>query len=134
MLLYVANWPAKRRVAWSALLRARAIENLCYVVGVNRIGKDGNGVSYGGDSAAVDFQGQALGGDHGGGDFVETVVLDREALENFRRKFPAHLDADEFEVEEKLIEKQADGSFLVDATVEVDEFQKAFSSFAVPLA
>ena len=98
VLLYVANWPAKRRVAWSALLRARAIENLCYVVGVNRIGKDGNGAAYSGDSAAVDFQGQALGGDHGGGDFVETVVLDREALQKFREKFPAHLDADDFEL------------------------------------
>jgi omega-amidase len=99
VLLYVANWPAKRRVAWSALLRARAIENLCYVVGVNRIGKDGNGATYGGDSAAVDFQGLALGGDHGGGDFVETVVLDREALQKYREKFPAHLDADDFELE-----------------------------------
>lgn len=98
VLLYVANWPARRRVAWSALLKARAIENLCYVVGVNRIGKDGNGATYSGDSAAVDFQGQALGGDHGGGDFVETVVLDREALQKFREKFPAHLDADEFEL------------------------------------
>jgi predicted amidohydrolase len=97
VLLYVANWPARRRVAWSALLRARAIENLCYAVGVNRIGKDGNGATYAGDSAAVDFLGQSLGGDHGG-DFVETVVLDREALQKYRTSFPAHLDADDFEL------------------------------------
>jgi predicted amidohydrolase len=97
VLLYVANWPARRRAAWSALLRARAIENLCYAVGVNRVGKDGNGATYAGDSAAVDFLGQTLGGDRGG-EFAETVVLDREALQAFRSSFPAHLDADDFEL------------------------------------
>ena len=101
VLLFVANWPARRRVAWTALLKARAIENLCYAVGVNRVGKDGNGASYAGDSAAFDFLGQSLGGDHGGGDFVETVVLDGEALQKYRDKFPAHLDADDFELLEQ---------------------------------
>jgi predicted amidohydrolase len=96
-LLYVANWPSRRRVAWTALLKARAIENLCYAVGVNRVGKDGNGASYAGDSAVYDFMGRSLGGEHGG-DFVETVVLDREALDNWRKEFPAHLDADEFDL------------------------------------
>ena len=95
VLLYVANWPSRRRTAWSALLRARAIENVCYVVGVNRVGKDGNGASYTGDSVALDFLGNVLGGDHGG-DFVETVVFDRESLATFRRDFPVHLDADDF--------------------------------------
>jgi predicted amidohydrolase len=99
VLLYVANWPARRRMAWSALLRARAIENLCYVVGVNRVGKDGNGATYAGDSAAIDFLGQALGGDHGG-DCAETVVLDRESLRAHRDAFPAHLDADDFELKQ----------------------------------
>jgi Predicted amidohydrolase len=97
VLVYVANWPARRRVAWCALLKARAIENLCYVVGVNRVGRDGNGATYTGDSAAVDFLGKVLGGDRGG-DFAETVVLDREALQLWRRDFPAHLDADAFEL------------------------------------
>jgi predicted amidohydrolase len=97
VLLYVANWPARRRTAWSALLRARAIENACYVVGVNRVGKDGNGASYCGDSVALDFLGETLGGDRGG-DFVETVVLDRESLATFRRDFPVHLDADDFDL------------------------------------
>ena len=96
VLLYVANWPSRRRTAWSTLLRARAIENVCYVVGVNRVGKDGNGAGYSGDSVALDFLGQVLGGERGG-DFVETVVLDRESLATFRRDFPVHLDADEFE-------------------------------------
>jgi predicted amidohydrolase len=95
VLLYVANWPSRRRTAWSALLRARAIENVCYVVGVNRVGKDGNGASYTGDSVALDFLGNVLGGDRGG-DFVETVVFDRESLVTFRRDFPVHLDADDF--------------------------------------
>jgi omega-amidase len=97
VLLYVANWPSRRRSAWSALLRARAIENACYVVGVNRVGRDGNGASYSGDSVALDFLGQVLGGDRDG-DFVETVVLDRESLATFRRDFPVHLDADDFEL------------------------------------
>ena len=97
VLLYVANWPARRRAAWSALLRARAIENVCYVVGVSRVGKDGNGASYSGDSIALDFLGQVLGGDRDG-EFVETVVLDRESLASFRRDFPVHLDADDFEL------------------------------------
>ena len=98
VLLYVANWPSRRRAAWSALLRARAIENVCYVVGVNRVGKDGNGASYSGDSVALDFLGQVLGGDRDG-EFVETVVLDRESLATFRRDFPVHLDADDFELQ-----------------------------------
>jgi predicted amidohydrolase len=76
LLLFVANWPARRAVAWKTLLRARAIENLSYVVGVNRIGKDGNGTTYAGESAAIDFLGNTLAGDRGG-EFVETVVLDR---------------------------------------------------------
>jgi omega-amidase len=97
LLLYVANWPQRRAHAWSTLLKARAIENLCYVVGVNRIGKDGNGVTYAGDSVALDFLGQPLSSE-GGGDRVETAVLDLEALQSYRRSFPAHLDADRFEL------------------------------------
>lgn len=96
-LLYVANWPQRRAPAWSTLLRARAIENQCYVVGVNRVGKDGNGVTYAGDSVAVDFVGRPLSGE-GGGDRVETVVFDLESLRAYRESFPAHLDADRFEL------------------------------------
>jgi predicted amidohydrolase len=96
-LIYVANWPARRRLAWQSLLRARAIENLACVVGVNRIGRDGNGVTYAGDSVALDHLGQPLGSD-GDGDRVETAVLDLESLQSWRRSFPAHLDADEFEL------------------------------------
>jgi predicted amidohydrolase len=96
LLLYIANWPQRRAHAWSTLLRARAIENLSYVVGVNRIGKDGNGATYAGDSVALDFLGQSLSSE-GGGDRVETAVLDLESLRSHRQSFPAHLDADRFE-------------------------------------
>jgi predicted amidohydrolase len=97
VLLYVANWPQRRAHAWSTLLKARAIENLSYVVGVNRIGRDGNGATYAGDSVALDFLGQTLSSE-GGGDRVETAVLDLESLHAYRRSFPAHLDADRFEL------------------------------------
>jgi predicted amidohydrolase len=97
LLLYVANWPARRARAWAALLRARAIENLCYVVGVNRIGRDGNAVSYAGDSVALDFLGKPISSE-GGGDRVETAVLDMESLRAYRESFPADLDADAFEI------------------------------------
>ncbi|MCM2310927.1 MAG: amidohydrolase [Steroidobacteraceae bacterium] len=99
LLLYVANWPQRRAQAWSILLKARAIENLGYVVGVNRVGRDGNGATYAGDSVALDFLGQPLSSE-GGGDRVETAVLDLESLQAYRRSFPAHLDADRFELAE----------------------------------
>ena len=97
LLLYVANWPARRAYAWRQLLIARAIENQAYVVGVNRIGPDGNGIEHQGDSAAHDFLGQPLAtlGDSSG---VVAVSLSEGALAEFRARFPAHLDADRFEL------------------------------------
>lgn len=95
LLLYVANWPVPRRNAWRQLLRARAIENLAFVVGVNRVGKDGNGFDYAGDSAAIDFLGETIV-DLGDSPAVQTVELDLQALRAFRERFPAHLDADPF--------------------------------------
>lgn len=95
LLLYVANWPERRRYAWQTLIRARAIENLSYCVAVNCVGKDGNGVSYTGDSAAVDYLGRLMT-EPSEQEFVATVTLDRPALQTFRDQFPAHLDADEF--------------------------------------
>jgi omega-amidase len=98
LLLYVANWPAPRTDAWRQLLRARAIENQAYVIGVNRVGADGNGVPHSGDSAAINFLGQPL---HEAGDApgVIHVELDTAPLAAFREKFPAHLDADRFTLE-----------------------------------
>jgi predicted amidohydrolase len=94
----VANWPAARADAWRQLLRARAIENQAYVVGVNRVGSDGKGVPHAGDSAAIDFRGRTLA-DAGDGPALLTVPLPREPLIEFREKFPAHLDADRFTLE-----------------------------------
>jgi predicted amidohydrolase len=95
VLLYVANWPAVRADAWRQLLRARAIENQAYVLGVNRVGSDGHGVAHAGDSAAIDFLGRTL---VSGGEVpvVLSVELGLAPLVAFREKFPAHLDADRF--------------------------------------
>jgi len=98
LLLYVANWPAARADAWRQLLRARAIENQAYVIGVNRVGADGNGVPHEGGSAAIDFLGRALA-EAGDGPAVLNVQLPLEPLRRFREKFPAHLDADLFTLE-----------------------------------
>jgi predicted amidohydrolase len=98
LLLYVANWPAPRAYAWRTLLRARAIENLAYVVGVNRIGADGHGIAHAGDSAAIDYLGQPLI-EAGAEPAILTVTLDAGRLGAFREKFPAHLDADRFTLE-----------------------------------
>lgn len=97
LLLFVANWPAPRSLAWRTLLRARAIENLCYCIGVNRCGTDGNDVPYRGDSAAIDYLGEALV-DFGSHEQVADVHLDLAALRKHRHRFPAHQDADRFEL------------------------------------
>ena len=94
----VANWPQERREHWRLLLRARAIENQAYVVGVNRVGNDGHDVPHTGDSAAIDFRGRTLA-DAGNVAALLTVELPREPLMRFREKFPAHLDADRFTLE-----------------------------------
>ncbi len=99
LLLCVANWPAARRAAWQTLLRARAIENLCYVAGVNIVGADGNGVAYSGDSGIYGAEGQQLL-DAASSAGVFTATLDGEALNAYRDAFPAWQDADEFELKE----------------------------------
>ncbi|MBM3907110.1 MAG: amidohydrolase [Gemmatimonadetes bacterium] len=97
LLLYVANWPAPRHEAWRTLLRARAMENSCYVVGVNRTGTDGNGHPYLGGSIATDPLGKALAEcDAAAQAALATLSLER--LHEHRRKFPAHLDADAFAI------------------------------------
>jgi predicted amidohydrolase len=93
--IYVANWPAPRANAWRTLLQARAIENLAYVVGVNRVGTDANALAYAGDSLLVDFKGDLVL-DLKSKDQILTSELSLESLAEFRAKFPAHLDADSF--------------------------------------
>ncbi len=95
ILVYVANWPEARIHAWRTLLCARAIENLCYVIGVNRVGNDGNNIHYCGSSMVIDPLGQVL---YHGADDEETceLSLDKEDLENIRKKYAFLQDADHF--------------------------------------
>ncbi|HEY7871714.1 MAG TPA: amidohydrolase [Rudaea sp.] len=95
LALYVANWPGARRYAWRTLLRARAIENLSYCAGLNRVGRDGNGLDYAGDSAVLDFLGSPLV-ELGAQEQTVTVTLDPVALAAHRERFPAWMDADAF--------------------------------------
>lgn len=96
LLLYVANWPAVRVNAWDTLLEARAIENVSYSVGLNRVGKDGVGIEYNGHTAAYSPKGERLAFS----EMEEILYLDLSAsdLLSFREKFPAQLDADLFEL------------------------------------
>ena len=98
LMIYVANWPQVRREPWRCLLQARAIENLSFVVGVNRIGQDANNVAYSGDSLSIDFKGNILF-DSEGKDSCDTQVLSLTQLQEFRDKFPAWRDSDQFEIE-----------------------------------
>src|SRR5690606_39315619 len=97
LLRYVDNWPAVRARPWKTLLRARAIENLCYVAGLNRVGTDGNGHRYSGDSAVLDFLGEPLS-ECTDMEVVSTTTLSMERLRAHREHFPAMLDADAFEL------------------------------------
>ena len=97
LLIFVANWPAPRREHWRTLLRARAIENLAFVAAVNRVGRDGNGVDYAGDSAVIDPLGRPLA-ELALAPATVTVGLSAETLAAHRERFPAHLDADRFEL------------------------------------
>jgi omega-amidase len=98
LLIYIASWPAARSFPWRTLLVARAIENQCYVVGVNRVGVDGTGLTYSGDSAAIDSRGAYLTGlvpNHAG---VAVATLSMVELLDFRAKFPVMLDGDKFHI------------------------------------
>lgn len=98
LLIYVANWPEKRSHAWKSLLVARAIENQCYVIGVNRIGLDGNEIPYAGDSMIVNPLGEIISKTKPNEESVETLSLNLNELIDYRASFPAINDADEFEM------------------------------------
>lgn len=98
MILYVASWPESRIQAWNALLRARAIENQCYVAGVNRVGTDPN-CSYCGGSILIDPYGQTLASCHSGEEDTASAFIDLGKLNRFREKFPVLHDADPFELQ-----------------------------------
>ena len=96
-LIYVANWPERRSHAWKTLLQARAIENQCYVIGVNRVGDDGNGIYHSGDSMVIDPLGAVLYHKKDDED-IFTITLKKEDLQQVREKFQFWRDADEFKI------------------------------------
>lgn len=97
LLIYVANWPAARTDVWNTLLKARSLENQCYSIGVNRTGKDGMGINYNGHSTALDFKGQGLN-KISNKPSIKTITLNLDELHSFRKKFPAYMDGDDFEI------------------------------------
>lgn len=95
VLLYVANWPERRNHAWKTLLAARAIENQCYVIGLNRVGNDGNSIYHSGDSRVIDPMGDLLYEKTHEED-VFTIQLSKSQLNDTRNKLPFLKDADQF--------------------------------------
>ncbi|MGD9899248.1 MAG: amidohydrolase [Calditrichaceae bacterium] len=97
MAVFIANWPERRSNHWRALLAARAIENQCYVAGVNRVGRDGNGIEYIGDSSIIDPLGNELVHQRLN-EMISSVRLSQHSLSGYREKFPAWMDGDSFEI------------------------------------
>ncbi|MBT8373712.1 MAG: nitrilase family protein, partial [Deltaproteobacteria bacterium] len=93
LAIFIANWPEKRSSHWKSLLQARSIENQCYVIGVNRVGTDGNGLSYSGDSSIIDPLGRIIFQKHDE-ECTYTTDLSYHTLKEFRETFPAWMDAD----------------------------------------
>lgn len=98
LLIYVANWPTARRQVWDTLLAARAIENMTYVCGVNRVGTDGNGLAYSGGSVIYSPRGKAIVTTADNKESVVTKDLSLDELTTFRQKFPVWMDADPFQI------------------------------------
>jgi predicted amidohydrolase len=97
LMLFCANWPEARIKAWDTLLTARAIENQCYVLGVNRVGADGNSKQYNGHTQLIDMLGQNLFV-HEHAETTELVMLEKEKIHSHRNEFPFLTDADQFEI------------------------------------
>ncbi|HVA98710.1 MAG TPA: amidohydrolase [Bacteroidia bacterium] len=97
-LLYVANWPERRNHHWKTLLQARAIENQCYVIGLNRIGNDGHEIWHSGDSAVIDSRGNTISKTKANEESIETITLNWEDLQKYRTDFPVQMDADDFDL------------------------------------
>jgi predicted amidohydrolase len=97
LLVYVANWPERRKPCLENALCARAIENQCYVIGVNRVGKDGNDIYHSGNSMVIDPLGEVLYHMADEED-IFTITLQKDHLENVRTKFPFWKDADQFDI------------------------------------
>lgn len=98
ILVYVANWPQVRSYPWKQLLIARAIENQCYTIGVNRVGRDGHLVEHSGDSCALNPRGELISSIHPNEEMIETVNLSYQYLTEFRKVFPVMMDGDGFKL------------------------------------
>ena len=98
LLIYIANWPAKRNDHWLKLLYARAIENQCYVVGCNRTGKDGNGIEYNGNSLVIDPWGIKVNKNIDNREGIVFVELIKDRIKKCRDNFPVYLDNDRFNI------------------------------------
>jgi predicted amidohydrolase len=98
LMVNVANWPAVRRHVWDTLLKARAMENQAYVIGVNRVGNDGRGTAHSGGTSVLDFVGESLVAATDEHQQIISTELDFSALEKAKKSFPVFLDADEFEI------------------------------------
>ncbi|MFD0977440.1 amidohydrolase [Salinimicrobium gaetbulicola] len=96
ILIYVANWPASRIMAWDTLLKARAIENMSYCIGLNRVGTDGKDLDYVGHSAVYDCLGQKISINSSENEFSEEVVLDKNQLQETRSQLKFLQDRDRF--------------------------------------
>jgi omega-amidase len=105
VLIYVANWPQVRANAWDTLLKARAIENLSYTVGVNRVGIDGTGVEYSGNSAIISPKGEPIF-TVDSVEAIKTIELSANSLQAYRDRFPALLDGDDFTIESEEYEER----------------------------
>jgi omega-amidase len=101
VLIVVANWPAVRSRVWETLLSARAIENQSYVIGVNRVGADGNGLAHSGNSNIIDPKGVPLIEQATDMDFTKTLLISRFDLVDFRNKFKVGLDWDDFAINQE---------------------------------
>lgn len=99
LLIFIANWPSPRVNAWDTLLQARAIENIAYTAGVNRIGVDGYKANYSGNSAIYDFKGNAVVEPIIDKEGMVTVELEKRPLETFRKRFDFQKEADQFTIE-----------------------------------
>lgn len=96
ILIYVSNWPENRIDAWKILLKARAIENQCYTIGVNRVGKDNNNINFSGESMAIDPNGKVLNLIGVNTEKTDTIVFQKKELHKTRIKYPFLKDRDSF--------------------------------------
>ncbi len=108
-IIYVANWPERRNHAWKTLLTARAIENQSYVIGVNRVGNDGNNIYHSGNSMVIDPLGEVLYHKEHDED-IFSITLQKESVEDVRTRFPFWKDADSFFITQDLGEQRNRGT------------------------